>query len=154
LLTGGVSVGDYDFVPEAASRCGVQQIFHRVKQRPGKPLYFGVKDKIPVFGLPGNPSSVLSCFYNYVLIAIEQLCRKKNPTSIVTAKLLDTYVKPVGLTHFLKGHYENGQVRVLNAQASYQLSSFAQANCLIILEEQRGHYETGEFVEVIQLPAH
>ncbi|MBC9798563.1 molybdopterin molybdotransferase MoeA, partial [Sinomicrobium weinanense] len=53
LLTGGVSVGDYDFVVEASGNCGVQTLFHRLKQRPGKPLYFGKKEGKLVFGLPG-----------------------------------------------------------------------------------------------------
>jgi molybdopterin molybdotransferase len=61
LLTGGVSVGDYDFVSAAARDCGVKTLFHRIRQRPGKPIYAGKwKDKL-VFGLPGNPSSVLTC---------------------------------------------------------------------------------------------
>ncbi|TAG97540.1 MAG: molybdopterin molybdenumtransferase MoeA, partial [Sphingobacteriales bacterium] len=66
LVTGGVSVGDHDHTAAAAEACGVQCIFHKVKQKPGKPLFFGIKGKVPVFGLPGNPSSVLTCFYQYV----------------------------------------------------------------------------------------
>jgi len=54
LLTGGVSVGNYDFVVKAAKACKIEQLFHKVKQRPGKPLYFGKKDEKVVFGLPGN----------------------------------------------------------------------------------------------------
>ena len=73
LLTGGVSVGEYDFVVSAAKECGVETGFHKVKQKPGKPLFFGMKNKIAVFGLPGNPSSVLTCYYEYVLPALERL---------------------------------------------------------------------------------
>jgi molybdopterin molybdotransferase len=53
LLTGGISVGDYDFVLQAATECGVEKLFHKVKQRPGKPLYFGKKNNKLIFGLPG-----------------------------------------------------------------------------------------------------
>jgi molybdopterin molybdotransferase len=152
LLTGGVSVGDYDFVVEATKRCGVQQKFHKVAQRPGKPLYFGMKGKTPVFGLPGNPSSVLSCFYNYVLPALDSLSNKKSSIHIVTALLTKNYSKQKGLTHFLKGRYENGNATPLAAQESFRLSSFAQANCLISLKEERTDYAQGETVEIILLP--
>src|SRR5438045_5571577 len=78
LLTGGVSVGKYDFVVQAAEACGITQLFHKVKQRPGKPLYAGTKNDKIIFGLPGNPASVLSCFYNYVTSAIECMTGQKN----------------------------------------------------------------------------
>ncbi|KIA92413.1 molybdopterin-binding protein [Pedobacter kyungheensis] len=152
LLTGGVSVGDYDFVIEAAKRCGVKQVFHKVKQKPGKPLYFGTYNQKLVFGLPGNPSSVLSCYYNYVLPAIKVLSLKSNPVTEVQAVLSHRYNKPAGLTHFLKGKYENGKVSPLGAQESYRLSSFAQSNCLICLNETQENFEAGETVTVLILP--
>lgn len=152
LLTGGVSVGDYDFVIEATKLCGVQQQFHKVAQRPGKPLYFGMKERKPVFGLPGNPSSVLSCFYNYVLPALEGLSNKKSSFKKVAASLTKAYSKPRGLTNFLKGYYDAGKATALDAQESFRLSSFAQANCLICLEEERTDYAEGDTVEVFLLP--
>lgn len=152
LLTGGVSVGDYDFVIEAATRCGIKQVFHKVKQKPGKPLYFGTYNQKLVFGLPGNPSSVLSCYYNYVLPAIKALSLKNNPVIEVQAVLSYAYNKPAGLTHFLKGKYENGKVSPLGAQESYRLSSFAQSNCLICLNETQENFEAGETVTVLILP--
>ncbi|MBB6237258.1 molybdopterin molybdotransferase [Pedobacter sp. AK013] len=152
LLTGGVSVGDYDFVIEAASDCGIKQIFHKVKQKPGKPLYFGTKDQKLIFGLPGNPSSVLSCYYNYVLPSIKSLSYKNNSVIEVQAELTHPYSKPAGLTHFLKGKYENGLVTPLSAQESYRLSSFAQANCLISLDETQEHFNKSDTVTVMILP--
>lgn len=152
LLTGGVSAGDYDYVLEACRLCGVQKVFHKVKQRPGKPLFFGTKDSKLVFGLPGNPSSVLTCFYEYALPAIENLSGKKSSIETVPAKLTGSYTKAPGLTHFLKGHYENGLAHPLNAQESFRLSSFAQANCLICLREDRTEYAGGEMVEVHLFP--
>jgi len=152
LLTGGVSVGDYDFVIEAASSCGVKQVFHKVKQKPGKPLFFGTKDQKLIFGLPGNPSSVLSCYYNYVLPAIKALSHKNNSVIEVQAKLTNTYSKAAGLTHFLKGKYENGKITPLSAQESYRLSSFAQANCLICLDETKEHFKQGDILTVMILP--
>jgi molybdopterin molybdotransferase len=152
LLTGGVSVGDYDFVIRAAERCGVEQIFHKVKQKPGKPLYFGKKENQLVFGLPGNPSSVLSCFYNYVLQAIALLTNNTNKLIQKDAILEIEYHKAIGLTHFLKGIYQNGKVKPLGAQESFRLSSFAQANCLIHLEEDRSAFTTGDQVTVLMFP--
>lgn len=152
LLTGGVSVGDYDFVIEASKACGVQQLFHKIKQRPGKPLFFGMKQDKLVFGLPGNPSSVLNCYYNYVLPSLEILSRRKNSVQIISARLTNNYIKKAGLTHFLKGHFQDGSVTVLSGQESFKLSSFAQANCLIRLEEEGTNYVANEMVEVLLLP--
>jgi len=142
LLTGGVSVGDYDFVVEAATACGVTQLFHKIKQRPGKPLYFGKKGNQLVFGLPGNPSSVLTCFYEYVLPALQvQL-------PVLQVPLAVSFEKSAGLTHFLKGWYNGKTVKPLDAQESYRMSSFAVANCLIKLEEEITVCKEGEPVEI------
>ena len=149
LLTGGVSVGDYDFVLQAAADCGVNQIFHKVKQKPGKPLFFGKKEDKVVFGLPGNPSSVLNCYYNYVVPALNQLSNKANSLKSILAELTHPYQKPPGLTHFLKGNYKDGKATPLGAQESYRLSSFAQANCLIQLNEGQENFVAGETINLI-----
>ncbi|MBL7761080.1 MAG: molybdopterin molybdotransferase MoeA [Sediminibacterium sp.] len=134
LLTGGVSVGEYDYVVQACLNQGVELLFHGVKQRPGKPLFFGKKGRQLVFGLPGNPASVLSCYQQYVLPALHQITGRKTPTPQM-AKLAHAYEKKGSLTVFLKGHYDAGVVTVLPAQASFQLSAFAMANCWIELDE-------------------
>jgi len=152
LLTGGVSVGTYDFVVAAAGLCGVQQLFHKVKQKPGKPLFFGIKNNKLVFGLPGNPGAVLSCFYNYVLLAIEKISSKKSSIIQVEALLTKNYAKQIGITQFLKGIYTDGKATPLSSQESFQLSSFAHADCLICLEEAHGDYIAGENVNVYLLP--
>ena len=152
LLTGGISVGDYDFVLQATEKCGVQKHFHKIKQKPGKPLYFGTKENKVVFGLPGNPGSVLTCFYQYVLPAIEKITGKKNSVEKIKATLQNSYGKKAGMTHFLKGFYENGNVEILRSQASFQLRSFATANCLIVIDEQTEEVKKGEEVEVHLLP--
>ena len=152
LLTGGVSVGDYDFVIAAAEKCGIAQKFHKIKQKPGKPLFFGTQNRKLIFGLPGNPSSVLSCYYNYVLPAIKALSNLPNSVIEVEAELENDYEKPLGLTHFLKGIYANGKAKPLNAQESFRLSSFAHSNCLIRLKEDQQYFVTGEKVTVLILP--
>jgi molybdopterin molybdotransferase len=68
LVTGGVSAGRFDFVPGLLKSLDVTERFHKIRQRPGKPLWFGTAaDGRPVFGLPGNPNSSLVCLYRYVL---------------------------------------------------------------------------------------
>ncbi|WP_027386137.1 molybdopterin molybdotransferase MoeA [Chryseobacterium gregarium] len=154
LLNGGVSVGDYDFVTAAAEQCGVIQQFHKIKQKPGKPLFFGTKDDKLIFGLPGNPSSSLTCFYEYVLPALEQLTGLKNSVKKKEAIVSNDYKKSAGLTHFLKAYYDEEQEEVspLYAQESYRLHSFAQANCFIVLPEDSTGCLKGDRVEVHLLP--
>lgn len=72
VLSGGVSMGRFDLVPAALAACGVQQVFHKVAQRPGKPFWFGVTPNGgAVFALPGNPVSTLVCLARYVIPAID-----------------------------------------------------------------------------------
>lgn len=152
LLTGGASVGDYDFVLQAAANCGVETIFHKIKQRPGKPLFFGKQENKLVFGLPGNPASVLTCFYEYVAPALLQMSNKSFSLQKMNIPIAKPFKKPAGLTHFLKGYYDGKSVTALNAQESYRLSSFANANCLIQVNEESTHINAGELVEIHLLP--
>ena len=71
LVSGGISVGDYDFVKEALLSNGVEELFYKINQKPGKPLFFGKKEKTIVFALPGNPASTLTSFYVYVYPALK-----------------------------------------------------------------------------------
>ena len=148
LLTGGVSVGDYDFVLQAAADCKVNTVFHKVYQKPGKPLYFGKREEKLVFGLPGNPSSVLTCFYMYIVPAIEQFCQKNFGLKTIRAPLGQDYKKPQGLTHFLKGYYDGQKATPLTAQESYRMYSFAHANCLIQIDETVTECSEGKQVDV------
>lgn len=152
LLTGGISVGDYDFVLEAATQCDVTKLFHRIKQKPGKPLYFGKKGNQLVFGLPGNPSSVLTCFYEYVIPALQLLTSSVKGIQTLQVPLGKTISKAAGLTHFLKGFYDGKTATTLGAQESYRLSSFAKANCLIQIDEDCEYCAVGEIVEIHLLP--
>ena len=152
LLTGGISVGDYDFVLQAATECEVEKLFHKIKQRPGKPLYFGKRGNKLVFGLPGNPSSVLTCFYQYVIPALEKLSKREIGLQTSKVPLAKAFQKNAGLTHFLKGFYNGNTVAPLDAQESYRLSSFAKANCLIQVGEDTTTLKEGELVDVYLLP--
>lgn len=154
LVTGGISVGDHDLVKKVLDDRGVDTVFYKVKQRPGKPLFFGKKGRTLVFGLPGNPASVLSCFYEYVVPALRQMTGGATPALAVQTRMLaKDFSKKDGLTFFLKGKLDGDVVLPLHAQESYRMNSFAAADCLIVLEEHRTEYRAGEQVEVHILPA-
>lgn len=152
LLTGGVSVGDYDFVIRAANVCDVVLHFHKVKQRPGKPLFFGTKENKAVFGLPGNPSSVLTCFYEYVTEALAIQTKRPLLLKTVQTVLAEDCKKAPGLTHFQKAYYDGKTVSPLTAQESYKLNSFATANCLLQLEGEKEEYQANDPVTIHLLP--
>jgi molybdopterin molybdotransferase len=148
LLTGGVSVGEYDFVTKVAGECGVKTLFHKVKQRPGKPLFFGMKDDKVVFGLPGNPSSVLTCFYEYVVPALKKMMNGRQEVDVLKVPLSAPFKKSIPFTQFLKGYYDGNTVAPLAAQESYKMNSFAKANCLIVLSEDDVDCKNGDLKEI------
>lgn len=148
LLTGGISVGDYDFVGEATRHCGVRQVFHKIRQKPGKPLFFGMANRIPVFGLPGNPASVLTCFYQYVALAMDGMSGTNSRPQTIKARLTSAYTKPPMMTHFLKGIYAGNEVGILGGQESYKLKSFALANCLVEIPLEKERLSEGETVDI------
>ena len=150
ILTGGVSVGDYDLVPKMLEKCGVKTIFHRVRQKPGKPFYFGKRNQTLVFGLPGNPASVLTCFYEYVVPAIGHFTKKQLLRKI-KMPLANDYKKKAGLTYFLKGKTNAGEVTILNNQESYMMNSFALADCIIELKESKEQFNKGEMVDLLMI---
>ena len=101
ILSGGVSKGKFDFVPEALADLKVKNIFHKIKQKPGKPLWFGAKDNHTlVFGLPGNPISALVCFHRYVLPALWKSIGLKNHNKVYALLNQDIQFE-TDLTHFI-----------------------------------------------------
>jgi molybdopterin molybdotransferase len=152
LMTGGVSVGDYDFTLKAFEHCQVKTVFHKIKQKPGKPLLFGTKENKIIFGLPGNPSSVLTCFYEYVLPAIEKLTYQNVSLKAIQAPNANAFKKAQGLTHFAKAFYDGTKVTLLTGQESYKLASYAVANCLAILPEEAEEIAAGTILNIHLLP--
>lgn len=153
ILTGGISVGDYDFVGKALEDLGVNQLFYKVKQKPGKPLYFGEKNGVKVFALPGNPSAVLTCYFMYVLPSILKMMGSLEPTLPTRTCVLEhDFVKKGDRTHLLRAHEVNGKVSVLKKQSSAMLSSFIEANCLLQVSGETEKVNKGDEVEVFMLP--
>jgi molybdopterin molybdotransferase len=93
LSTGGVSVGGHDLVREVQRELGVRELFWRIALKPGKPLSFGVRDRSLVFGIPGNPVSVLVCFELFVRPALAALQRSSHPRPAFTAVTLAAAVQ-------------------------------------------------------------
>jgi molybdopterin molybdotransferase len=101
ILSGGVSMGQYDFVPDVLGKLGAEIVFHRIAQRPGKPMWFGLsRDGKPLFALPGNPVSTLVCLTRYVLPALRQACGEE-ATSTENAVLTRDVSLPADLTLFM-----------------------------------------------------
>lgn len=147
LLTGGVSVGDYDYVAEAARQAGVEVLFHGVKQKPGKPLYAGQLTEKIIIGLPGNPGSVLHCFQQYVKPVI-QLTMGMQLAPEQQVKLAHEFEKNTPLDFFVKASLQNGEVTILEGQASYQVGAFSVANCWVELPAEEFRFPKGHLVTV------
>ena len=107
VLSGGVSMGKFDLVPQVLSKLGVEEVFHTIAQRPGKPMWFGIGPHgQAVFGLPGNPVSTLVCLARYVIPAISAAMGTRHQAperlalmSPVTFQVPLTYFLPVSLEH-------------------------------------------------------
>lgn len=148
LVSGGISVGKYDFVKTALEELKTKTIFHKVKQKPGKPLYFGKNKTKFVFGLPGNPAASLTCFYEYVLPFIKAISGNDNSFhEVKKATAVNEYTKKAGLTYFLKGAITEQGITILQDQESYKLTSFAEANCLVVIPEYITEVNKGDLLE-------
>jgi molybdopterin molybdotransferase len=134
LVSGGISVGDYDFVKEALLKNGVEELFYKINQKPGKPLFFGSKENKLIFALPGNPASSLTSFYVYVLPALKKMMGFEDiHLKKIVRKLNTTVANSTGKTLFLKALYDETHVTVLDSQSSAMLNTFATANCLLFV---------------------
>ena len=153
LVSGGISVGDYDFVGQALNELDVEELFYKVNQKPGKPLFFGKKEDKIIFALPGNPAAALSCFYMYVLVAIEKIIGNNNFSLHKTkANSTSDFIKKGERAQFLKAIYHEGVVEILEGQNSSMLHTFALANAMVYLSETATSINKEDEVEVILLP--
>ena len=134
LVSGGISVGDYDFVKEALLDNGVEELFYKINQKPGKPLFFGKKGSTIVFALPGNPASALSSFYIYVLPALKKrMGFEAIHLPKIKRKINSDFTNSSGKSLFLKAFYDDKNVSVLESQSSAMLNTFAVANSFIYI---------------------
>lgn len=153
LISGGISVGDYDFVGTVLEALNVNEIFYKINQKPGKPLYFGKKGNVSVFALPGNPAAALSCFYIYVHPALELLSGNINYKLPKTLKKSNSsFIKKGNKAQFLKAIVNQEKVTILEGQSSAMLQTFALANALVYMPSELKSISINDAVEVILLP--
>jgi molybdopterin molybdotransferase len=162
LLSGGVSAGVLDLVPQVLAELGVEQVFHKVNLKPGKPLWFGVKrqpelgHQTLVFGLPGNPVSGLVCFELFVRPAIEKLSgREPKGLPRVTATLTKEHKqrgdRPTYWPAVLVEECESRMVTPLPWQGSGDLRTLTDANCLAYFPAGDRVFAVGERIEMLLL---
>lgn len=157
LISGGISMGKYDLVKEVLKDCGVSEIFWRLKVRPGKPVYFGKKKFTLVFGLPGNPASVVTSFYQFVMPSLLYFMGFKNVFLPERKAILENSInKKPELVYILRGFYyfkdSKTYVRILKGQGSNQLLSFLNCNCFVVLDKKKIKFNAGEEAGIHILP--
>jgi len=155
LSTGGVSVGDFDFVKEALDAIGVERFFWRVAQKPGKPLTFGRRDSTLFFGLPGNPVSALVCFAVYAWPALRRMAghaRLHLPSG--RAVLGAPVRRKPGLTEFVRVHLDGAlplpTAVPFRSQSSGVLTGLGSGAGLLVAPAERGALEAGEEFDVLR----
>jgi len=153
IISGGISVGDYDFVGKALTILNIEEVFYKVNQKPGKPLFFGKNDNTLLFALPGNPAAALTCFYIYVYSALQRLNGLNGDGLLnVSAKSASNFVKNGDRPQFLKAIYKEGEVTILEGQSSAMLQTFAISNALVKMAGDVEQIHINDMVKVILLP--
>ena len=144
IMTGGVSKGKFDFIPEIMDELNITKHFHRISQRPGKPMWFGTNETKAVFALPGNPVSCLICLRRYVIPA---LTKEFNPflvqidSDISFSKDL-TFFPAVKLTQNQKGLHIATPIK---SNSSGDFHSLSLSDGFIELPKDRSEFKKGEF---------
>ena len=148
LVSGGISVGAYDFVYRSLQELGVQTYFYKVKQKPGKPLFFGGLNQNYLFALPGNPGSALTCFYMYVLPFLKRMQNiSEFESSSISLALEQGINNTTGRALFLKAKRNGNSVHILEHQSSSKLLGFAMADVLVYIPETSCELAEGTSVE-------
>ena len=155
ITSGGVSVGDADFIVEQIQRQGELQ-FWRLNLKPGKPLAFGRINNCWIFGLPGNPVSTIVTALLVARPAIAYLAGMDLPEPLrLTATLATPIQHSPGRTEFQRGQFQQdgGGFRVSHTgeQGSNRFSSFRHANCLIEIDKDQGNLQVGDLVSILPL---
>lgn len=158
ITTGGVSMGTHDFIRPVLIELGARQIFWKVKQRPGRPIFIAKKDRTLCFGLPGNPVSVFVTALVYVRAA---LLRMQGATDVDLpwrpAVAAAAFKKKVGLTFFARADYAGKSVDAglpalvpSAGQGSHQFSAFSSSAGLVRIPEDSGDVRPGQSVEFLE----
>ena len=147
ILSGGVSKGAKDYVPGVLTQLGARPVLHRIRQRPGFPLWFGMHAEKPVFGLPGNPVSSLVCLRRYVIPALNQAQGAHSPAPEYAALTDEVSFKP-SLTWFLPVRLSTDRdgrllARPRPTNTSGDFASLAQTDGFAQLPASRSRFPAG-----------
>lgn len=158
LSSGGVSVGDYDFVKDVLQELGLDMKFWKVSMRPGQPLAFGMIEGKPAFGLPGNPVSVMVSFEQFVRPAIRKMMGyKKIFRPLITCSAAEEITVTRGKKHFIRcvvtADNSGCRASTTGAQGSGMLTSMAMATGLMVIPEDLDRIHPGDRVKVQILDA-
>ena len=152
LVSGGISVGEYDFVGRALRNLNTEELFYKVKQKPGKPLFFGKNNNTYVFALPGNPASALTCFYIYALPMLRAFSNDPQlQLKRVQRKISHELQIKGDRAQFLKASCDGHKVTVLGNQSSAMIHGFNNANSLVFIEENTNLIEENTKLTTILL---
>jgi molybdopterin molybdotransferase len=145
VLSGGVSRGKYDYVPEILPKCGFSVLFHGVKQRPGKPFLFAASGNLPVFALPGNPVSVAMCAYVYLLAFLRKHLQQPEQACFRVLANGHDFQKPLDLFLIVRPNPANPEREVIpvGGNGSGDFLSLRQASGFLYLESP-GPFEAGK----------
>jgi len=157
IITGGVSMGEYDFVQDVFHDLGLEILFSKVAIKPGKPTVFARRGDKLVFGLPGNPISALVTFECFVRPALGRLCGMKSPElPRMMGELLADMKQTPGRTAFLPAwvtwEKDGWKVEPLLWKSSADIIGFTRANATFIFPKNRDFLSRGEVVELMLLP--
>lgn len=151
IVTGGVSMGERDHIPDVLTECGAHNRLYKSAIRPGKPVWFGVKGKTAVFGLPGNPVSVAATFREFVLPALRKMAGFGGAVPFpLHLPLAAPAKKKHGLREFRVGCYANGGAAVVPVpgyQGSGDFVSAGRSDGLIVIPEEARELSAGTVVE-------
>ncbi len=157
LVTGGVSVGRYDYVAQSLAALGVETVFHRVAVRPGKPVLFARHAGGLVFGLPGNPVSAFTGFAVFVAPALRRMMGHRNPEPpLWRARLGARFKRKPGRTHYHLAWIEWGEQTLratpVRTMGSADVVSMTRANGFIVAPGGAHALEEGAWVDVLPWP--
>jgi len=157
LSTGGVSVGEYDFLHEAFDRAGVEEVFWKVRIKPGKPVRFGMAGRVPVVGLPGNPVSALVTFEVFVRPGLRRMLGDPRPfRPMIDVELGHAMKAPARRTELARVCLEPGDGPLPRAvtrahQGSGALTSLVALDALLVLPEGAGDLPAGARARAIDV---
>jgi molybdopterin molybdotransferase len=157
LLSGGVSAGKLDLVPEVLHELGVRPHFHRIRMKPGKPLFFGTHDQALVFGLPGNPVSAFVCFELFVRPALRRLCGDQNASPPrVRSRLAQDFSTRNDRPTYHPAWLDQAEDGAWHVRASAWFGSpdqrgLLQSNALLELPAGDLQWREGEWIDVIRV---